>query len=220
MSSKLIRAVMIGPPGCGKGTYAAMFAPRIGVPHVSTGDALRKIIKTNTALANEVAQFVHEGNPVPDNIMTSVLKETLSKSRGFILDGYPRTLEQALLLEQITPIDRVVHVTFRDDLLTRKICGRRVCSKCGISWNIEDINEDGIVMPPLLPEGPNCGPRCYEYFERRKDDEPSVIKNRLRQHHEHSKQLMAHYRNTVPVHDVEIIGGIAVMEDIFATAFS
>ena len=106
-------------------------------------------------------QYTSAGKRFPDAQMMKVLSTLLDANpHGFLLDGFPRTQTQAALLSELTPVDRVVHITMREDLLVRKLLGRRMCGTCGTSWNVEDVNEDGIVMPPMMPEGSTCSASC------------------------------------------------------------
>ena len=133
----------MGPPGSGKGTYSSRIAPILGVPHISTGDIFREEVKKGTALGKEVAGYMSRGELVPDEITMKVLKERLSKpdaAKGFILDGFPRTLRQAEELEKITRIDSVILLNIPEEILIEKLTARRVCSNCGAIYNIADIH--------------------------------------------------------------------------------
>ena len=112
-------------------------------------------------------------------MVTAIVRAALAQhSGGWILDGYPRSLEQAESLSSGVEVDRVVAIEMRRDLLVRKVAGRRLCPDCGISWNVEGIDEDNIVMPPMLPSGEHngtpCGERCIPKLTRRSDDQPEA----------------------------------------------
>lgn len=185
--------VLVGPPGCGKGTQAKMLSEKLGIPHISTGDILRNAIAQNTALGKQVALYMEKGGLVPDDIVSAIVAERLSHddtSGGFILDGFPRTLEQAKSLESALlkahgKLDKVFYFDLADEAVIKRLSGRRSCKKCGRVFHIS-------FSPPLRPDiCDNCGQPLYH----RIDDEPDTIKQRLDVYKKQTVSLIDYYRN-------------------------
>ncbi|MEM2790666.1 MAG: nucleoside monophosphate kinase, partial [Thermofilaceae archaeon] len=133
-----MRLVFMGPPGVGKGTYAAAISERFGIPHVSTGDMIREEIKKGTELGRKLREYVERGELVPDELVTEIVRARLSQEdckHGFILDGYPRTLKQAEDLDKMTKIDLVLNFIAPDEVIVDRISGRRICRKCGAIYH-------------------------------------------------------------------------------------
>jgi adenylate kinase len=168
---------------------------------------------------------------VPDELMASIVERTLTVGagqHGFLLDGYPRTLEQAHFLSKAADIDAVISITMREDHIVQKLLGRRACSECGQSYNIAHIDEDGIYMPALLPKNSSCtsGGICTELISR-DDDTEAVIRNRLRVHNELTMPVIDYYERqhleddpnkNVAVMPLHIEGGYALMTPRFFDA--
>jgi adenylate kinase len=167
------------------------------VPHLSTGDIIRDAIRDGLPLGKQAEQYVQRGALVPDELMASIVERTLtvgSGKHGFLLDGYPRTLEQAHFLDSIAPLDAVVNITMREDHIVQKLLGRRACADCGAAYNIAHIDEDGIFMPALLPKEPVCANlgRCTNLVSR-DDDTEAVIRHRLQVHSELTVPVTEYY---------------------------
>ena len=131
-----LRILMFGPPGSGKGTYASLLKERLRIPHISTGDLVRKEIKTSTSIGLKITSYSSKGELVPDNIITNLLENRLQSSdceKGFILDGFPRTVPQAVSLEKVTSIDMVVNLDVPDEIIVSRLSARLTCKKCNIS---------------------------------------------------------------------------------------
>ena len=129
-----MRLMFVGPPGAGKGTQAVRIAARYGIPHISTGDMLREEIKNGTPLGQQAKAYIEAGELVPDDVIIGMVKERISRPDardGFLLDGFPRTREQAEALDKFTSLDVVININVPDDKLIHRICGRRVCRDCG-----------------------------------------------------------------------------------------
>ncbi|MEM3646928.1 MAG: nucleoside monophosphate kinase, partial [Thermofilum sp.] len=182
-----MRIVFFGPPGSGKGTYASRLAPRLGVPHVSTGDILRDEVKSGSELGGKISSYVSGGKLVPDEVVNRVMAKRLSQDdcgKGFILDGYPRTLQQACFLEKVSKIDFVINLNVPDEVIVRRLSSRLVCRKCGAIYN-------RITLPPKV-DGvcDKCGGELYQ----RDDDKPEVVRERIRIYRSEAAPLLEHYR--------------------------
>src|SRR3989338_7131675 len=143
----VLRIVLLGPPGAGKGTHAKIISDRYQVPHISTGDILRAQIQADTPLGQQAKSFIDSGKLVPDHLVIEMVKHRLSESdakNGFILDGFPRTVEQAdaldqMLIELNQPLNFVLEFNTSEKVLIDRISGRRACPKCGINYHIRNI---------------------------------------------------------------------------------
>ncbi|MCX8183305.1 MAG: nucleoside monophosphate kinase [Crenarchaeota archaeon] len=184
-----MRLVIFGPPGSGKGTYASRLAPRLGVPHISTGDILRDEVKSNSDLGKSISSYVSSGKLVPDEVVNMVMEKRLSQEdcrRGFILDGYPRTLQQAFFLEKFSKIDFVINLNVPDEVIVRRLSSRLVCRKCGAVYN-------RITLPPKVN---GVCDTCGGELSPRDDDKPEVIRERIRLYKNEAAPLLEHYRGT------------------------
>jgi adenylate kinase len=206
--------VFLGPPGVGKGTYASRIAPKLKIPHISTGDLFRDEIRNKTALGKKAETFMKKGNLVPDEITIGMLKKRIAKSdckNGFILDGYPRTLEQASALDKITKVDKAINFQLRQEILIKKISARRICEKCGKIYNVADIKEGKLHMPPLLPKKPGICDDCKGKLYQRKDDSVEVVKDRLVVYEKQTKPLIDYYTKKKLLKNIDVIGGPDIM---------
>jgi adenylate kinase len=183
----MVNAIIFGPPGSGKGTYATRLQTTLNLNIIATGDILRETIKQNTPLAKKIKQYVEKGLLVPDNIITQVIKQHLTKTnskKGFILDGYPRTLEQAKALEKITKIDAVIQLTVPDWIIIKRLSTRRLCKNCGQVYNIRYLK------PKKDMTCDKCGGPLYQ----RTDDTPEVIKKRIKVYEHQTQPLLQYYK--------------------------
>ncbi len=186
-----MRLILLGEPGAGKGTYSAELIKKFGIPQISTGDMLRAAVKANTPLGQEAQQFMSRGALVPDSVVIGLIQECLKQAdaqKGFILDGFPRTVAQAESLETLLKnmaicIDAVVKLDVPRDLLIQRLSGRRVCSKCAATFNVN-------TMPPRK-EGV-CD-ACGSELIQRKDDQPATIENRLNVYAKDTSPLIDFY---------------------------
>jgi adenylate kinase len=188
-----VRLVFLGPPGAGKGSLASLFHKRLGVPHLSTGQIFRDEIARNSALGRRVKTFVTQGLLVPNTLVVEVMAKRLSDrraaSRGFILDGFPRTRGQASGLDHVLrrhgqSLDGAIYLTSPMPLLVRRLSGRRVCERCGENYHIR-------TMRPQLPGRCN---RCHGKLIIRKDDLPETIRKRLSIDRKQASPLLGYYR--------------------------
>ncbi|MEM5871833.1 MAG: adenylate kinase [Candidatus Aenigmatarchaeota archaeon] len=209
-----MRLIFLGAPGVGKGTYASRISKELGIAHISTGDLLREEVKNETQLGKKAKVYMEKGELVPDELVNKILKERLKKKdceKGFILDGYPRTIEQAKELEKITKIDLVLNITLKKEILIKKISARRICKNCGKIYNIADINEDGIRMPPILPKKEGICDDCGGELYQRPDDDPKVIEERLKVYEKQTKPLIDYYKKKGLLKEVKVTGGPELM---------
>lgn len=167
-----MRLVLLGPPGAGKGTQADLIKDHFHIPHISTGDMLRSARANRTPLGQEAEKYMEAGQLVPDEIVVGIVAERLAQSdcdHGFLLDGFPRTAEQALALESAnTNIDAVISIEVPRDLLIARLSGRRICCNCGKAWHVE-------FNPPPEPSVCDCGGELFQ----RSDDSSSTVRERL-----------------------------------------
>ncbi len=182
-----MKAIIFGAPGAGKGTYSSRLQTKLGVDVIAMGDIFRESVKQNTELGKKVKSYVEKGALVPDSVVIEVLKERLSrvpKGKGFILDGFPRTIEQANTLEGITSIDVILQLDVPDEIIIQRLSSRRICKKCGEVYNIRFLKpkKEGICD--------KCGGELYQ----RADDNPKVIKNRLQVYKDQTEPLIAYYK--------------------------
>lgn len=210
-----MKIVFLGPPGSGKGTYSSYVSWLLGIPHISTGKIFREAIKQNTELGKTANEYLEKGVFVPDEVTISVLKERINKpdcQKGFILDGYPRTMPQAKSLDESVDIDVVINLKMHETVLIKKLSARRICEKCGDTYNIVDIYEtvDGVKydMPSMSPTTLGTCDKCGGKLIQRKDDRVEVIKTRLRLYREQSEPLVRYYRERGLVEDVLVHLGL------------
>lgn len=209
-----VQWVFLGCPGVGKGTYASRLSTLLGVPHIATGDLVRQELNSDGPLSRSLAEIVNEGKLVSDEIIINLLSKRLevgeSKGEsGFILDGFPRTIRQAEILNEVTDIDLVVNLKLPERVLIDKCLGRRICSECGKGFNVATIDmkgengSPGISMAPLMPPL-----QCVSKLTSRADDTEAVVKERLRVYCEKSQPLEDFYRNEGKLLEFDLPGGI------------
>ena len=191
-----MKLVLFGAPGAGKGTVAKIMIKDFNIPQISTGDLFRKAIKDKTSLGQKVSSILASGGLVPDEITIEIVKERTSESdckNGFILDGFPRTMVQAEAWEKANPIDNAIYFEISDEEVKKRLCGRRVCPKCGEIYNV-NFNQ------------PKVDGMCDKDGEKliiRPDDEESAINNRLEVYHSQTKPLLEYYTRLKKVISVD-----------------
>lgn len=181
-----MKAIIFGPPGSGKGTYASRLHDKLGVDVIAMGDIFRETIKRGTALGKKVKGFVERGQLVPDNLVIEVLKQRLagvSSGDGFVLDGFPRTIEQAKALDDIAGIDTVIQLVVPEWVIIERLSTRRICKSCGEVYNVRYLKPrvDGVCD--------KCGGQLYQ----RSDDTPEVIRSRIRVYERQTQPILQYY---------------------------
>jgi adenylate kinase len=190
-----MRIILFGPPGSGKGTYASKLTSVLMVPHISTGDMVREEIKAQTELGKTIKGYSDKGELVPDDIIIRFLAERLKKSdsqKGFILDGFPRTIQQAEALSRISKIDLVINLNVPDEIIIARLSNRLVCQKCGAIYN----------KLTLKPERDGVCDLCNGELYQRDDDKPEVIQERLNVYRRSTQPLIEFYKKRNLLKDV------------------
>ncbi len=201
--------ILLGPPGAGKGTQAAKITEKYNIPQISTGDIFRDQIKSGTELGQEAQAFMNRGELVPDYLVIAIALKRLEKpdcENGFLLDGFPRTIEQAKALDEYLAknqkkIDHVLYVFAEPELIMKRMAGRVVCRNCGASYHI-------VTLPPHK-EGicDLCGGELFH----REDDKPETVKNRMEVYQVQTRPLIEYYKEAgtlVPldgIQDVDVL---------------
>jgi adenylate kinase len=196
-----LNIVVMGPPGSGKGTQAVRIARRYAVPHISTGDILRQAVRDDTPLGREVAATMTGGGLVSDELISSLVKARLQQpdtARGFLLDGFPRTVEQATFLDTLQPDLVVIHIDVPDEEIIRRLSTRRVCRSCGLTQSVSADAE----LPNRRPADPTVDdvtgeacPYCGGTLVRREDDDAETVRTRLATYGTFAGPLITHYRS-------------------------
>lgn len=180
--------IMLGAPGAGKGTQAAVLSEHFGIPTISTGNMIREALKNGTEMGLKAKSFMDEGKLVPDEVVIGIVKERLSEDdckKGFILDGFPRTIAQADALKEMTELDGVINFVLSEEEIIKRLSGRRICKSTGRTYHI-------IFNPPRV-EGKDD--ETGEDLIQRDDDKPEAIKHRLDVYKESTEPLIAYYRD-------------------------
>ena len=203
-----MKLIFLGPPGAGKGTQATGVSSHLRVPHISTGDMFRSAIKNQTPTGLEAKKYMDAGQLVPDSVVVAMVKERLAMpdcAGGYLLDGFPRTVEQAEALEKFAAPDAVVDIEVPDEMLVDRLTGRRVCATCSGTFHISKLADDKLC--------PVCGGELYQ----RDDDKPATISNRLNVYHEQTAPLIGYYAG---LGRLKRIDGNARPEDVFQNILS
>jgi adenylate kinase len=185
-----VRLVMLGRQGAGKGTQCTRLSRHYVVPHISTGEMLRAAVKEGTELGRKAAEIMNDGGLVPDDVMIGIVDERLDHDdttrRGYVLDGFPRTVPQAKALAEITvsrPLDLVIDLDVPKEVVLRRLAGRRVCADCGANYSVDKPPRYDCVCD-------NCGGEV----EQREDDTPAAIEKRLAEYERETAPLVDWYR--------------------------
>ncbi len=206
-----MKIIMLGAPGAGKGTQAQLIADKYGIPHVSTGDIFRANIKNGTELGMEAKKYMDQGLLVPDELTVRILLDRVAKEDckdGYVLDGFPRTIPQAEVLDQALTergdrIDFAIDVDAPDENIVKRMSGRRACLACGATFHVEHI--------PPKQEG-ICD-RCGQELVLRDDDKEETVQKRLDVYHEQTQPLLAYYEKKGVLRTVD---GTKTMQEVFA----
>ena len=207
-----MKIIMLGAPGAGKGTQAIRLAEELGLPHISTGDIFRYNIKNNTELGQKAKAYMDKGQLVPDELTVDLLLDRVAKEdceNGYILDGYPRTIPQAEVLdkalaEKDEKIDYAVNIAVPDENIINRMGGRRTCTNCGETYHI-------VYNAPKV-EG-ICD-RCGAPLIQREDDKPETVASRLNVYHEMTEPLENYYKESGVYVEVD---GTQTMDEVFAS---
>lgn len=206
----MLKVIMLGAPGAGKGTQAKRIADKWQIPHISTGDIFRANIKNGTELGNKAKKFMDQGLLVPDELVVDLVVDRVKQDdckNGYVLDGFPRTIPQAKALDEALgivseKIDYAVNVEVPDDDIINRMSGRRACLNCGATYHLVHI-------PPKV-EG-ICD-KCGSTLVLRDDDKPETVKKRLLVYHEQTWPLIEYYKAGKVLVEVD---GTQDMEDVF-----
>jgi adenylate kinase len=205
-----MRVILLGPPGAGKGTQARQVAARWGVPQIATGDMLREAVQAGTPLGRQAKRHMDAGELVPDAVIIGLVAERLAQPdarKGFVLDGFPRTVAQAealerLLEEQSLRLDRVVLFEIEETELVNRLTGRRVCRGCGRNYHL-------VFSPSRTPD---CCDVCGGALYQRSDDEEATVRRRLAVYARDTQPLIEHYRRRGLL---DAIAGAGSVEQVF-----
>lgn len=194
--------ILLGLPGAGKGTQAARISDKYNIPHISTGDMFRAAMKNKTPLGLEAKKYMDAGDLVPDEVTNGIVKERLQQDdakRGFLLDGYPRTLNQAQALQQALAssnrrLSHVLYIKVPKDILMERLTGRFMCSNCGATYH-------KITNPPKVAGVcDKCG--SHDFYQR-EDDKPETVENRINVNEEQTEVLAKHYADYSLVREID-----------------
>jgi adenylate kinase len=183
----MVNAIIFGAPGSGKGTYASRLQSKLDVNVIAMGDIFREIMKEDTDLGREVRSYVEKGLLGPDSLTIQVLKRHITKiknKKGFLFDGYPRTIEQAKALETIAKIDVIIQLVVPDWIIIERLSTRRICKNCGEVYNIRYLKPKRDMMCD------KCGGPLYQ----RPDDTPEVIKKRIEVYEQQTQPILQYYK--------------------------
>ncbi len=205
-----MKIVMLGAPGAGKGTQAKKIAEKYGIPHVSTGDIFRANLKQGTPLGLEAKKYMDEGKLVPDDLTVKILLYRVAEDdckNGYVLDGFPRTIPQAEVLDKALEklgeqIDYAIDVEVPDEVIVNRMGGRRACPKCGATYHIENV--------PPKKEG-ICDV-CGAELILRDDDKPETVAKRLKVYHEQTEALLDFYKKKGILKEID---GTIGLENVF-----
>jgi len=205
-----LNIILLGPPGCGKGTQAKMLTEKYHIPQISTGDILREAVKNKTPLGLEAKTYMDSGKLVPDDVVIGIIQDRLKQpdcEKGFILDGFPRTVVQAEALDDTLKtmgkkIEHAISISVDEEELLRRLTGRRTCRSCGAMFHI--------LFNPPKKEG-ICD-KCSGELYQRDDDKEETIRNRLNVYNQQTAPLIDYYQKKELLRTIESVGKI---EDIF-----
>lgn len=199
-----MKLVLLGAPGAGKGTQATCLAEMYGIPHISTGDIFRANMKAGTPLGQKAKSYMDQGLLVPDELTVDLVMDRLQQTdceKGYILDGFPRTLVQAAALDAKTQIDAVIDIEVADEPIVERMAGRRVCPSCGEPYHT--------LSKKPMKEG-ICD-RCQSKLITRADDEPATVLKRLEIYHSQTAPLIDYYRKSGKLLEVDGMQEVGVV---------
>ena len=206
-----MKLIFLGPPGAGKGTQATGVSSHLRVPHISPGDRFRAALKNQTPTGIEAKRYMDAGELVPDSVVVAMVRERLAMAdceNGYLLDGFPRTVEQAQALNEIAEPDAVIDIQVPEERLLSRLTGRRVCGKCNGTFHISKLADENVC--------PTCGGELYQ----REDDKVETISKRLRVYREQTEPLIGYYEklgklNVIDCGALPLRNGDNPPEDVF-----
>ena len=200
-----MRIVLFGPPGAGKGTQAGLLSEKYGAAHISTGDILREAVANKTEVGLKAKGYMEKGELVPDEVVIAIAKEKLASigDKGFILDGFPRTIAQAQALDAALkeidkPLDAVVNLQVDEEELVRRLSGRRVCPSCGEPYHVDSKK----------PQVEGKCDKCGADLVHRADDQADAIRNRLKVYNTQTSPVLGYYEQSGVLRNIQATGGI------------
>lgn len=200
-----MKLILFGPPGSGKGTQAQLIKERHGIPHISTGDLFRKNISEGTELGKLAQTYMNKGELVPDDVTIKMLKERLQQpdcKDGFLIDGFPRNIPQAEVLDQLTDIDIAILINQTDEVIIPRLSGRRSCPMCGHTTHVD-----------WLEEGKkDICPKCFARLIQRDDDKEEVVKTRLDNYRKLTAPLTGYYEKQ---HKLKVVNATNDVESTY-----
>ncbi len=204
-----MRIILLGPPGCGKGTQAARLGELAGIPRLTTGEMLRTAVRNGTALGQQAQSCMERGALVPDDIIIGLMKEQVLGTRcakGYILDGFPRTYAQAAALDTLLEqhgqrIDHALAFAVPEEEILRRLTGRRECPQCGTSYHV-------VLQPPRVA---GVCDRCNVALVQRADDRDDTVRKRLQVYNQSTAPLIAHYQQQGVLRSVNAVGDVAAV---------
>ena len=203
-----MNVIFLGPPGAGKGTQAVRVGERLGIPQISTGDILRRAMKEGTPTGLAAKSYVDKGLLVPDEVVIAIVRERLAMEdcrKGYILDGFPRTVPQAEALAQFAQIDAVIDIEVSDEKLTERLSGRRVCLNCGGTYHVSTLG------------GKTTCEKCGNELIQRNDDKAETVLSRLSVYHAQTAPLIDYYAQLGLIRTID---GAQPMEACFEAILS
>jgi adenylate kinase len=197
--------ILLGPPGAGKGTYSQKLINIYKIPQISTGDILRAAVKAGTEIGKQAKDYMDKGLLVPDEVIVGIVEDRIKENdckNGFLLDGFPRTVDQANAIESVfsknkLALNGVINVIVKEDVLMKRLTGRRLCKKCGANFNVN-------TLPPAKP---GVCDKCGGELFQRDDDKEEVIANRLKVYERQTAPLIDYYNKKKVLKDVEASEG-------------
>jgi adenylate kinase len=197
-----MKLILLGPPGGGKGTQAKRIVEKLGIPQISTGDLLRAEAASGSALGKKLKEYMDAGRLGPDDLIIQIIKERISKpdaKKGYIFDGFPRTMAQAQALDLFAKVDVVLNLKVADGEIVGRLTSRRTCKKCGAIYNLKNI-------PPKVSG--KCD-KCSGPLFQRDDDNEKTVMNRLKIYHEQTAPLIDFYKHKGQLIEVDCSGSLA-----------
>jgi len=199
--------IFLGPPGAGKGTQAQIVCQKLGIPQISTGDMLRSAIANKTETGLKAKEYMDKGQLVPDAVVIDIVKERLTMEdcqKGYILDGFPRTVEQAQALSTFAKIDAAINLDVADEVLVARLSGRRVCPLCGAPYHVDRLNGEKVCKVDATP------------LIQRDDDKAETVLNRLKVYHQKTAPLIDYYAGEGMLKNITGSGSLEeISEEIF-----